>query len=201
MSLYYHIEHPLARERYVIIVYSMMSRLIRKFTGNLVFFAGLFLMILGISFLLGVLEGASRISVFVAFLLVVAGAFCALFAIKLNKQPSYFFFASLFMMTGIFLFLSALGIITMPIPRSWPLLSVFSGLALLPMGWRRHGALRKRYIVSSCAFVILGGALLVFSLQMVPFSFRGFIYDWWPMLLLFGGLTLVLISLGGRRSE
>jgi len=158
-------------------------------------------MVLGISFLLGVLEGASRISVFVAFLLVLAGALCAMFAIKLDKQPSYLFFASVFMMTGLFLFLSALGIINMPIPRSWPLLSVFSGLALLPMGWRRHGALRKRYIVSSCAFVILGCVLLVFSLQMVPFSFRRFMQDWWPLLLLFGGLTLVLISLGGRKSE
>jgi len=178
-----------------------MSRLIRKFTANLVFFAGFFLMILGISFLLGVLEGASRISVFVAFSLVVAGAVCAMFAIKLNKQPSYLFFASLFMMTGLFLFLSALDIIAMPIARSWPLISVFSGLALLPMGWRRYGALRKRYIVSSCAFVILGCILLIFSLQVVPFSFRRFIYDWWPMILLFGGLTLVLISLGSRKSE
>ena len=183
------------------IVYSMMSRLIRRFTANLVFFAGLFLMVLGISFLLGVLEGASRISVFVAFLLVVAGALCAMFAIKLNKQPYYLFFASVFMMTGLFLFLSALGIITMPIPRSWPLVSVFSGLALLPMGWRRYGTLRKHYIVSSCAFVILGCVLLVFSLQMVPFSFRRFMQDWWPLLVLFGGLTLVLISLGGRKSE
>ena len=185
----------------MIIVYSMMSRFIRKFTANLVFFTGLFLMVLGISFLLGVLEEASRISVFVAFFLVVAGAVCAMFAIKLNKQPSYLFFASLFMMTGLFLFLSALGIITMPIPRSWPLLSVFSGLALLPMGWRRYGVLRKRYIVSSCAFVILGCVLLIFSLQVVPFSFRRFIHDWWPMILLFGGLTLVLISLGSRKSE
>ena len=179
----------------------MMSRLLRKFTANLVFFVGLFLMILGISFLLGVLEGASRISVFVAFLLVVAGALCALFAIKLNKQPSYLFFASLFMMTGLFLFLSALGVIAIPIARAWPLLSVFSGLALLPMGWRRHGKLRKRYIVSSCAFVILGCMLLVFSLQVAPFSFRDFIAAWWPLLVLFGGLTLVLISLGSRKSD
>ena len=83
----------MAREEYVFIVYSMMSRLIRKFTANLVFFAGLLLMMLGISFLLGVLEGASRISVFVAFLLVVVGALCAMFAIQLNKQSYYLFFA------------------------------------------------------------------------------------------------------------
>lgn len=179
----------------------MMSRIIRKVTANVVFVVGLLLMILGVSFLLGVLEGASRISVFVAFLLVIAGAFCAVFAVRLNKRPAYLFFAALFMMTGFFLFLSALGIIDLPIARAWPLLSVFSGLALIPMGWRRSGTLRMRYIVASAAFVILGCTLLVFSLRIVPFSFRQFIYNWWPLFLLFGGLNLVLISLGSRESE
>jgi len=157
-------------------------------------------MVLGVSFLVGVLEGVSPISVFFAFLLVVAGALLAVFAVRLNKRPAYLFFASLFMMTGMFLFLSALGIIAIPFSRAWPLLSVFSGLALLPMGWRRYGALRKRYIVSSCSFVMLGCVLLVFSLRIVPFSFRSFIYGWWPLIILLGGLTLVLISLGGRKS-
>lgn len=158
-------------------------------------------MILGISFLLGFLEGISRISIFFAFLLVVSGAVLAMLALKLNKRSAYLFFASLFMMAGFFLFLSALGIISLPFSRAWPLLSVFSGLSLLPMCWRRHGVLRKRYVVSSCAFVILGCVLLVFSLDVVPFSFRYFISNWWPLLFLLGGLTLVLISLGGRKSD
>jgi len=179
----------------------MKSRLIRIFTANVVFFAGFFLMILGISFLLGFLEGTSRISIFFSFLLVVIGAFCAMLAIKLNKRSSYLFFASLLMMAGIFLFLSALGIISLPFSRAWPLLSVFSGFALLPAGWRRYGALRKRYIVSSIAFVVLGCALMVFSLRMVPVSFSQFVQEWWPLLLVLGGLTLVLISLGSGKSE
>ena len=158
-------------------------------------------MILGISFLLGFLEGTSRISVFFSFLLVIVGAFCAMLAIRLNKRSSYLFFASFLMMAGLFLFLSALGIISLPFSRAWPLLSVFSGLALLPAGWRRYGAFRKRYIVSSCAFVLLGCVLLVFSLRMVPFSFIQFVHTWWPLLFVLGGLTLVLISLGGGKRE
>ena len=179
----------------------MRSKRIRKFAANLVFYAGLFLMILGISFLIGSLEGTSRISVFFAFLLVLAGAFCAGLAIRLNKSTTYLFFASFLMMAGIFIFLSALGIISLPFSRAWPLLSVFCGLALLPAGWRRYGTLRTRYVVSSCAFVVLGCVLLVFSLKMVPFSFTQFVLAWWPLLFVLGGLTLVLISLGGRKSE
>ena len=192
---------PIGKIRGCVYIHSMKSRLIRKFTANLVFIVGLFLMILGISFLLGFLEGTSRISIFFSFLLVVAGAFCAVLAIKLNKSPTYLFFASFLMMAGIFLFLSALGIISLPFSRAWPLLSVFSGIALLPASWRRYGVLRKRYVVSSIAFVVLGCVLLIFSLRMVPFSFSQFIRAWWPLLFVLGGLNLVLISFGGGKSE
>ena len=179
----------------------MSSKFLRKLAARLVFIIGLSLMILGITFLLGFLENTSRISVFLSFLLVVAGAVFAMLAINLNKQSLYLFFASFFLMAGIFLFLSALHIITLPFSRAWPLLSVFSGLALLPVGWRRHGGFSPRYFVSSCAFVVLGCALLVFSLRMVPFSFKTFIQAWWPLLFVLGGITLVLISLGSKRGE
>jgi hypothetical protein len=172
----------------------MVPRLIRIFTANIVFLVGLLLMILGISSLLGFLEGASKVSVFFAFMLVLAGAICAIFAIRLDMQAAYLFFASLLIMAGFFIFLQALGIISLPFSRAWPLLSVFSGLALLPLAWRKRGGPRVRYIVCACAFVVLGCVLLVFSLRVVPFSFRYFITNWWPLLFALGGLTLVLIA-------
>ena len=171
----------------------------RKFVARFVFAMGLFLMVLGISFLLGSLEGTSPFTVFLGFLLVVSGVACAGYAILLNKQSLYLFFASFFMMAGIFLLFSALGIISMPFSRFWPLLSVFSGLALLPVGWRRCGGFSTRYFVSSCAFIALGCVLLVFSLKVVPFSFKQFILAWWPLLFVLGGLTLILITLGNRN--
>ena len=178
----------------------------RKLAARFVFIVGITLMILGIIFLFSSLdstsrEGASHVSVFLSFLLVLAGAFCAVLAIKLNKDSSYLFFASFFLMAGSFLFLSALGIVPLPFSKAWPLLSVFSGLALLPVGWRRCGGFRSRYIVSSCAFVILGFVLLVFSLRIVPFSFASFMHSWWPLLFLLGGITLVLISLSAKGEK
>jgi hypothetical protein len=159
----------------------MKPELRRKFAAKVAFITGLFLMILGITFLFGLLEGTSRISIFFSFLIVVAGASCAVLAIKLNKRSSYLFFASFLLMAGFFIFLSALGVISLPFSRAWPLLSVFSGLALLPVGWRRHGGFKLRYFVSSCAFVVLGCILLAFSLKLVPFSFKYFIQAYWPL--------------------
>ena len=179
----------------------MKSKFTRRITSGIVFSAGLFLMILGITFLLASTGRSSKMSVFFAFLLVVAGAICAVVAIRLSKRSIYLFFASLFLMAGIFILLSILGIIPLPVARAWPLLSVFSGLALLPVGWRRCGGFSKRYFVSSIAFVVLGGFLLVFSLRMVPISFRQFIYTYWPLLLIIGGITLALTSLVARSNS
>jgi hypothetical protein len=169
-------------------------------TARLSFIIGLLLMVLGAVFLLGSLVGSSRVSVLVAFLFVLFGALCAFFAIKLNKRSTYLFAAAFFLMAGIFLFLQAIKIIPLSFSQAWPLLSVFSGLALLPAGWRRYSGFSSRFFVPSCAFVILGCVMLVFSFDMVPFSFSHFILEWWPLLFVFCGLILILISLGTKSS-
>jgi hypothetical protein len=163
------------------------------------FIIGFLFMILGIVFLLGYLEGTSRVSVLFSFCFVVAGSCGAALAIKLNKRSIYLFFAFLSLMVGLFLFLSGLGIIPRELVfRFWPLVSVFSGLALFPAGWRGYGGLSPRYIVPSCAFVILGCVLLVFTFDIVSFSFRHFILNWWPLVIALAGLVLIFISVGTK---
>jgi hypothetical protein len=80
------------------------------------------------------------------------------------------------------------------------MLSVFAGLALFPAGWRRYGAIRSRYVVPSLAFVLLGCLLLIFSFDVVPFSFKQFMLKWWPFLGVLAGLVLVLIALGTQNN-
>jgi hypothetical protein len=178
----------------------MRSEIARRILARLVFIFGLLLMVLGVAFLFGTLSQTSGMSVLFSFLIVVIGCLCAVFAIKLNKRPLYLFFASFFLMAGFFLFLSALRIIPVSLSKVWPLLSVFSGLALLPAGWRRYNRFRSNFVVPACAFVILGCVLMVFSLEMVPFSFMQFILNWWPLLFVLAGILLVLLSLGSRHS-
>jgi hypothetical protein len=167
----------------------------RRTAARLVFIIGLLLMFLGSAFLLGSLVEISRTFILVSFFFVLLGAGCAVLAIKLNKRSLYLFFAALFLQTGFFLFLSALRVIPVAFSRAWPLLSVFAGIALLPTGWHRHGVFRIRYIVSSAAFIVLGSALLVFSLDLVSFSLAQFVRNWWPLLVVLAGLILMLSSL------
>jgi hypothetical protein len=186
----------------------MKPWMMRKYKAQFVFIMGLALMILGSIFLIGSLDVTSSgeapiFLVFFSFLLVIVGAFYAIRAAKLSKQSASLFLAFFLLMSGIFLFISALGIVPFPLSRAWPLLSVFSGLAMLLVGWRRCGSFRPRYFVSSCALVLLGFGLLVFYLKIVPFSFANFIRSWWPLLFLLGCLTLALISftVKGERRE
>jgi hypothetical protein len=179
----------------------MFPASIRRIVARFIFIIGLLLMFLGSSFLLGYIEGTSRVSVLWSFCFVLIGSGCAVLAIKLNKRSIYLFFATFFILVGFFLFLSAMRIIPVAFSQAWPLISVFSGLALFPAGWHRYGIFHIRYVVPSIGFVILGSVLLVFSFNIVPFSFAQFILNWWPLLVVLAGLILVLISLSTKNSR
>lgn len=156
-------------------------------------------MFIGSAFLLGSLTGISRVSVLISFMFVIVGSLFAFLAIRLNKRSLYLFFAAFFLLVGLFLFLFSLKIVPVSFSQAWPLISVFSGMALIPAGWHRYGAFRSRYMVPAVAFVALGSALMIFSFHMVPFSFARFVLDWWPLLVVLAGLTLVLVSLGTKN--
>jgi hypothetical protein len=173
----------------------------RKAAARLAFVAGLLLMLLGSAFLLGTLQGIARFSILRAFFFVIIGALCAFLAIKLNKRSLYLFFAAFFLQVGFFLFLASLHILPFTFSQGWPLLSIFAGLALFPAGWHRFGAIRSQFVVPSVTFVLLGCSLLVFSFRMVPFSFKRFVIDWWPLLVVLMGLVLVLLALGTKNNE
>jgi hypothetical protein len=172
----------------------------RRAAAHLAFIAGLLLMFLGSAFLLGTLQGTTRFSILRAFFFVIIGAICAFLAIKLNKRSLYLFFAAFFLLVGMFLFFFALHILPFTFSQSWPLLSVFAGLALFPAGWHRFGVVNTRFAVPSVAFVFLGCFLMIFSFQVVPFSFKHFVIKWWPLLVVLMGLILVLLALGTKNN-
>jgi hypothetical protein len=170
----------------------------RKSAVRFVFIIGLLSIFIGVAFLVGSLMEISQTMVLVSFLLVLLGICCAVFTLSFNRRSSYMFYAALFFQAGLFLFLETIHIIPIQFYKAWPLFSVFAGIAFLPAGWRRYGALKANYIVLSIAFIALGSILLVFSLHLVDFSLAQFIRNWWPLLLLLAGLPLVLIALGTR---
>jgi hypothetical protein len=173
----------------------------RRIFARVIFFGGLLLLLIGCAFLLGSLQDISKVSVLLAFLFIIIGSGSAFLAVKLNKRSLYLFFAAFFILTGFFLFLASLRILPIDIRQWWPLVSVFAGLALIPSGWHRYGVIKIRYMVPAVAFVVLGTGLLIFSLDVVTFSFKQFILNWWHLLVAISGLTLLLISMGTKNKN
>jgi hypothetical protein len=176
-------------------------RVTRRFVTRVAFYFGLALMLLGTVFLLGALIGVSRFSLISSCLFLIIGGLFAVIAAKISKNPVYLFFAVFFLAAGVFFFFSGLRVIPLSLSLSWPLFSVFAGLALVPAGWRHFKAIRIRYFIPALAFVILGFALLPFSLRLVSFSFKRFMIDWWPLFTVLTGLTLVILSLGTNKKN
>jgi hypothetical protein len=160
-------------------------------------------MLVGSIFLLTVFPGTSRRSALAAFLFILIGALFIFLVAKLNKRSIYLFVAILFLQVGFFLLLFSRGLIPLSFSQSWPLCSIFTGLAMFPSGWHRsrklHRKLQPGYLVSSLAFVILGCVLMLFSLDVVRFPFKRFILEWWPLILFVSGLILVFVSLGTKN--
>ncbi|MCL2043794.1 MAG: DUF5668 domain-containing protein [Treponema sp.] len=173
----------------------------RRGAARFVFIIGCMLMILGSTFLIRPLQSnISRIVIISSLLMIFLGISCAVLATKLNRRSLYMFFAMLFFQTGVFLFLYTMfNFIPFALSQIWPLLSLFAGIALLTAGWHRYRKVKINYFVPSITFIILGVVLLIFSLNLVPFTLARFVRNWWPLLLVLAGMTLVLLSVGTRQ--
>jgi hypothetical protein len=173
----------------------------RRITAQMAFAAGLILIILGIAFLMGSITGSSKLSILGSFFFVIIGGVFTVLAIKFTKRWIYFFFAAFFLLIGFFALFFALKLFPVTLAQAWPLLSVFAGLSLFTAGLQHFKALRYRFLIPSLAFIALGCVLLIFSFKVVSFSFKRFMANWWPLLILLAGLMLALLSLGSPKAK
>jgi hypothetical protein len=141
------------------------------------------------------------ISILISSLLIIFGIGYAILAIKLHRRSRYLFFAALFFQTGAFLLLGILGIIHIGFPKAWPLLPIFTGVALLFAGWHHYRAYKPNYIILSAAFVILGVIMMIFALDLLSFSLAQFVRDWWPLLVLLTALFLTFLFISTRYEK
>jgi hypothetical protein len=179
----------------------MLGVVKRSVSARVIFSVGIVFMVGGVLALFAAIQGISRLSVIIPVFFLAAGAGFAIYAIKLRKRSLYLFFASYFLLIGFFLVLLALKVLPIPFSQSWPLLSVFAGLSLIPAGWHRFTRIHMAYLLPALAFIMLGCVLLFFSLDLAPWSFKQFMLDWWPLLVALAGLILVLGSLVPKNGD
>lgn len=166
----------------------------RRLTAELAFILGVLLAVSGVSALLYSVRTGRLFMLILAGMVMVCSLIFFRLATSLRKNPRYFFVASFSSISSLFLFLRFFDVIESPLAALWPLLVVTSGLSLFAAGYFAYRKLTIRILVPSLAFVFLGAFFLLFSFDILNFSFKAFFLQWWPLFILFSGLLLLLVS-------
>ncbi|MDR2730381.1 MAG: hypothetical protein LBB81_05720 [Treponema sp.] len=178
----------------------MRFLLSNRTTARLFFITGIIFLFLGCIFLPDPQVKISSFFTIIYASFLVLGIVFMFLTIKIQQTSLYLFLAAFAIQTAVFLFLSGISIIPVTLSKAWPLISIFSGIALIPAAGFRFGKFHIKYMVASVFFIALGSILMVFSLDLVSFSFLIFVRDWWPLLIALSGLIFVLASLGHKNT-
>ena len=179
----------------------MQHEIKRKKIARIMFYVGIVLSLVGSVFLLFNYVSITNPQVAGSFIILIIGGLCVFFAVKLRRKSLYLFFAAFFTLVGLFLLFKVWGVITLTLKQSWPLLSVFTGIALLLAGNHRYNKVHRIYLIPSIALIILGCFLLLFSLKITSFSFRQFVLDWCPVIVVMSGIMLILFSISNSKDS
>lgn len=82
--------------------------------------------------------------------------------------------------------------------KAWPLSMVAAAVAWTVAGGRRDGRPNPANIAPAAAFVTLGGFFSLFSFKVVKVGFGQFMFTWWPVIVIAGGIGL-LVAYGAAR--
>ncbi|HET7838424.1 MAG TPA: hypothetical protein VFL04_01605 [Rectinemataceae bacterium] len=160
----------------------------RSRPDDVLFIAALAAVLLGIELLLyttGAYTGALQVWPFSA---LVAGGLL-LYLVFVRGFSHYFFFGGiLFELVGL-IFIAG-GLSGWTLREAWPLGMVAAGLAGIAGGIFRWRRFRARYAAPSAGFVVLGSVFALFSFRAITIGFGRFVAEWWPSLLIAGGVFL-----------
>ncbi|MDR2445400.1 MAG: hypothetical protein LBD44_05645 [Spirochaetaceae bacterium] len=173
----------------------------RKKIARIMFYIGIVLSLFGSVFLLFNYTSITGLQAIGSFFLLIIGGLCVFFAVKLRRKSLYLFFAAFFTLVGLFLLFKVCGVIPLSLKQSWPLLSVFTGIALLLADIHQYDKIYRIYLIPSIALIVLGCFLLLFSLKIASFSFRQFVLDWCPVIVVVSGVMLILFSISSSKGS
>ena len=111
----------------------------------------------------------------------------------LTKDPIILSIGIVLFLWGITALLSNTGLVPFTKKQLWPLIVVFSGIAVFISGLYHFKKIRSFYLFPSLTLVALGFLFLLFSMRIIKISLAKFIGAWWPFFVILVGLALVII--------
>jgi len=162
--------------------------------------SGVVLTVLGILLLFwtqNVIDGLVR---WWPLVITVCGVWALFKAFFRQARPSVLLGGLLLFLTGTFmLVLNTLVPPPLGLQQLWPVFMGIVGVSLIPYGARYRRAVRVSLVVPGLILIVLMGVFLLFSLSIVKQSFAEFVIGWWPLVLVFMGITLVASGWAGKK--
>ncbi|HAM78589.1 MAG: hypothetical protein IKN90_07315 [Treponema sp.] len=125
--------------------------------------------------------------------LTASGAFLLYISITLIKKAIWVFLGIAFFLFGVQLLLLDAKILPFTFIETWPLTIIICGLAMIPSGLYNLKRIRTIYLFPAILMILMGTFFLLFSMHIFKSSFRHFIFMWWPIILIFGGIWLIIL--------
>ncbi|MCR5317856.1 MAG: DUF5668 domain-containing protein [Treponema sp.] len=122
-----------------------------------------------------------------------SGAFLLYISITLIKKAIWVFLGIAFFLFGVQLLLLDAKILPFTFIETWPLTIIICGLAMIPSGLYNLKRIRTIYLFPAMLMIFMGTFFLLFSMHIFKSSFRHFIFMWWPIILIFGGIWLIIL--------
>jgi len=166
-------------------------------------FSGVFLTTLGVvllgwmnNFVTGLVKWSPAI-------VTVVGAIFLYKAVFRKARPSAVFVGLLLFLSGLFGLLLTTNVLPddLDLEKLWPVLMGIVGVSLIPYGARYRRTTRVTLVIPGIILIVLMGLFLLFSLKIVQQTFAEFFITWWPLVLVFMGITLIASGWRGRRKE
>lgn len=174
----------------------MLRDPVRKAT----FISGVVLTILGILLLFWTQNFINGLLRWWPLAITVVGAWLLFKAFFRQARPSTLFAGLLLFLTGTFiLLLNTLLAEVVTLREVWPVFMGIVGASLIPYGARYRRTIRVSLVVPGIILLVLMGVFLLFSLSIVKQSFAEFVIGWWPLVLVFMGITLVASGWRGKK--
>jgi hypothetical protein len=85
------------------------------------------------------------------------------------------------------------------LPRVWPAFMLVTGVSLIPYGFRKKGSARTAIVIPAIFISALALLFLPFSLRRTGGGLVAFVQQWWPLILVFLGIALIVSFFSTRR--
>ncbi|MBP5157232.1 MAG: hypothetical protein ILP18_05105 [Treponema sp.] len=167
-------------------------RAVYKKEASILLAIGLVLVLVGLFVFVGRLESSVRVFALRPVVSLVLGMMLLFISLALTGSSFSLFFGLFFFLMGTVLLLMDSGILPYGFSRMWPTIMISAALSLFPAGLYKAKRVRTVYLFPAIMMLILGIVFLLFSLHVIPVSFRFFVSRCWPLMIILSGVALVV---------